>query len=154
MRRLVLGISVGVILFSASGEIRAQNNTCSSAQDCTQKWLMALNANPPVEKTVEGFYTPDAVGVFSEGIFTTNTAIATDLIAQVTNPQAPWKNIKIPLQKDQNTNNVAWSYGCFTATVGGQPVVGYWSVLWTTGSSWKMQQMTTTPAQATACPSA
>ena len=159
MRRYILGITGGVMMLTVSGELRAQNSTCSSAQDCTQKWLSALNATKPDMDTIANFYSTDAVGVFSEGIFTSNTLIAKDLIAQVTNTNAPWKNIKIGYEQDfQKENASPWSYGCFSATVGGQAVNGYWSVVWMiAGGSWKMQQQTTTLAQmpiSTLCPTA
>ena len=149
MRRYIVGVTAGVMMFTVSGETRAQqSDSCSSAQDCTHKWLTALNTNPPKVDTIKNFYSTDAVGVFSEGIFTSNTDIATDLVAQVTSKNAPWSNLQIGYEADiQNVNTSPWSYGCFSATVGGQAVNGYWSVVWMIApGSWKMQQQTTTLA--------
>ena len=92
-------------------------------------------------------YTPSAVAVFPEGIFTTNSEILTDLSNQF---KAGWSSIKLVDQGDNVQNNVAWSYGNYSGNLpdqngNTQTISGYWSVAWVQGKNgnWLIQLHTT-----------
>jgi hypothetical protein len=82
------------------------------------------------------------VGVFTDGIFRGQTAIQNDLDAQFKNG---WTNIKLKDDEDHQLGNYwGWSVGEWSSTFAGQPVSGYWSVLWVQQSgAWKIQEQTT-----------
>jgi hypothetical protein len=101
----------------------------------------------PAQKAaaLAALYAPNAVAVFPEGIFTTNSEIQTDLSNQFT---AGWSNIKLVDQNDIKENNVAWSYGNYSGNLGTQTISGYWSVAWVQdhNNNWLIQLHTTNQA--------
>ena len=60
MRPYVLGISAGVMMLAASGEMQAQDNPFPVI---TQKWQSALNTTNPDPNAIAAFYADNAVGV-------------------------------------------------------------------------------------------
>ena len=96
---------------SPSEVVTNYKNICNSSQKPDDK-----------AAALAKLYTPSAVAVFPEGIFTTNSEIQADLSAQF---QAGWSNIQLVDQGDNIQDTVAWSYGNYSGNLPGQAVKGY-----------------------------
>jgi ketosteroid isomerase-like protein len=112
----------------------------SSFSTTIQNWQKYANAGDT--KSIRALYQTDAVALFTEGtdppgnpsaMIQGADAIVADL-GKHFGPGNPYQQINLVEVASQQQGNSGWSYGTWTAIVGGNTQPGSWSVIWVQGS--------------------